>query len=308
MMDFEKFHGNGNDFIFISAAHITHFTNIFELTKFTIEMCQRHTSVGADGIIFVNQVMQTPLRIEVLILNSDGSVAATCGNALRCLGLKLMRDGYWDGKSPLGVYNLPLALDPTDTRSSDKPFATLIQGSVTATPKASGSNGEIEVGMGTEHVVKKLSLPKNNIFHSEHAPVFVQLQNPHLVFVSSQFANFTQENHIQFGLWAQNTLSTEMTDLPICNISMLQPKQTSATEWILNVFERGAGFTMCCGSGATASRVALENLGLIDSKENSVCFRMPGGPVTISSGVIAGEQQCTLLGPAEWVFSGYYPV
>lgn len=308
MMDFEKFHGNGNDFIFISAAHLTRFNNLFELTKFAIEVCQRYTSVGADGVVFFNQVMQTPLRIEILILNSDGSVAATCGNALRSLGLKLMRDGYWDGKLPLGIYYLSLPFDPASAKPSEKPFATLIKGTVATTPKVSGSSGEIEVAMGVERVVRKLAPPQKDKFQSAYPPIFVQLQNPHLVFISPQFANFTKEDHIQFGFWAQNSLCAEIADLPICNIGMMQPQLVHAQDWNLTVFERGAGLTMCCGSGATAARVALEALGLVDAKEEAVRFQMPGGHVLISSAVVGGHEQRTLIGQAQWVFSGYYPI
>ena len=107
---FDKYHGNGNDFIFISCEHLTLFPRITDLRKFVVSLCKRNFSVGADGVIFFQLPLQNDSNCnpKILIVNSDGSFAGTCGNALRCLGLKLLRESLWRGDSCLNVERLCL--------------------------------------------------------------------------------------------------------------------------------------------------------------------------------------------------------
>lgn len=78
MKNFYKFHGTGNDFILINGLQWHH-----ELTRDEISgMCNRHTGVGADGLIVIRKIQG--YDFEMIYYNSDGSLARMCGNGARC--------------------------------------------------------------------------------------------------------------------------------------------------------------------------------------------------------------------------------
>lgn len=78
-MHLEKYHASGNDFIIVAKYHP-------DFKKLAKRLCSRHTSIGADGLIYYNI-----LHREVQFYNADGSQADLCGNGLRCLSLYLYR-------------------------------------------------------------------------------------------------------------------------------------------------------------------------------------------------------------------------
>jgi diaminopimelate epimerase len=294
---FQKYHGNGNDFIFLDKDVFDSFATLFELRQFILKICHRNFGAGADGVVFCDRFTN-----RILIFNSDGSLAATCGNALRCYGLKLLQEKRWDGCSLVFVKRLvPVlierhSLEPSEifARDSTESFATLVEGNA--------DSKQVCVGMGRESQVKVLALPER-----KDDCVFVQLSNPHLVFVSSLFCSFKEEQYKQFGQWAQGEfLNTISVQIPLSNISMVSLSETQPASWSLVVYERGAGLTLCCGSGAVASRVALEVLDLVKLSEDKISFNLPGGFVDVSSRNIQGTNQRALSGSAEMVFSGNF--
>lgn len=312
-IQFEKFHGNGNDFAFFEKEFLSPFASLSSLREFVINLCNRQMGVGADGVVFYDI-----LQNQLLIINSDGSLAATCGNALRCYGLKLLQDKLWDGISLVQIKRLVPAhlselneFDPTEgfARNKNEVFATLLRGYL--------KSKTICVAMGNETSCEILSLPENSVPFSNLSVVFVQLANPHLVFVSPEFSSFTQEQYTQFGKWAQGELlNTWGSRIPLSNISMISLQAKShdspspALPWNLVVYERGAGLTLCCGSGAVASRIALEKLGFVPTELEKISFQLLGGVVDISTEYIVGQeyepcqQQRALNGPAELVYKG----
>jgi diaminopimelate epimerase len=85
---------------------------------------------------------------------------------------------------------------------------------------------------------------------------------------------------------------------------MVTLSEKNKKDWDLVVYERGAGLTQCCGSGATASRIAIESAGLVSKETDFIFFHMPGGTVHISKKEMAEHMQWILQGQAEFVFSG----
>ena len=303
-LQFEKFHGNGNDFIFISALYLSVFHTVFQLREFVLNICHRNFGIGADGVVFYDDVKQ-----ELLIVNSDGSFASTCGNALRCYGLKCLRSQVWDGEKPISIKRLvppclsntsELTLTEIFVRNESDVFATLLSGNQ--------EKQLVSVAMGMELEVRDLTAMftpyiNGNLFSPTDKCIFVQLANPHLVFVSPQFSSYKQNNFSQFGTWAQSEVSCQLLNCPVSNISMVSfPAQNNI--WSLSVYERGAGLTLCCGSGSVASRVALEALGYIHSQEKNMSFLLEGGGVEISYGEVQGLVQRVLNGPAHFVYKG----
>jgi diaminopimelate epimerase len=301
---FEKFHGNGNDFLFLDGTFLNAFSHLSQLRQWAAFVCHRQFGIGADGVVFVSHPPQTNLT-HLLIVNSDGSLGATCGNALRCLGLKLLKDNLWQGQDALSLFRLThpifseLPAEELFALDNQTPFATLIFGNL--------EKKWVTVAMGRETSVKPLS--EKHGFHLSPHPfssplsgVFVQLANPHLVFYSDDFLSFTNQQFIDFGLWAQEKTQQSALDVPLSNISMVSKRKDD--QWVLTVFERGAGLTFCCGSGAVATRIALETLSFLPESEKSVCFVLKGGNVEISYEHVMGSHQRTLSGPAEFVYKG----
>ena len=314
-LEFEKFHGNGNDFIFISALYLSAFHTVFQLREFVLKVCHRNFGIGADGVVFYDDVKQ-----ELLIVNSDGSFASTCGNALRCYGLKCLRSQVWDGEKPVSIKRLvpPFLSKTTELTQNEKfvtkeleVFATLFSGNKEKQFVSVAMGVELEVrdvtSLLTSYQNGNLSRQENKVTNEFNSNgdkcVFVQLSNPHLVFISPQFSTYKQNNFSQFGIWAQSDVICQLLNCPVSNINMVSfPAQNNI--WSLSVYERGAGLTLCCGSGSVASRVALEALGYVPSQEKNMSFLLEGGGVEISYGEVQGFVQRVLNGPAHFVYKG----
>lgn len=317
-IEFEKLHACSNDFIFICSSYLAIFQSPSQLKKFVKFICDRNQGVGADGVVFYSTDNNTKyLKIEILIINSDGSFAATCGNALRCLALKIVRDKIWNGQSEIPVFRyLPkfilnhqnsVLLEEQFIFQKDY-FALLIN-----TTLNSVTNAHVSISVNREIVVKSTELIEKSLlrFGAESnylQPVYVELSNPHWVFISSEFRNFNQKLYEEFGLFAQKELPTKALydQIPIANIGMLTLQKENMSQWDLVVFERGAGLTKCCGSGAVAARIALESYNFVTLGTEKIYFHMPGGVVSVSQPLCIDNQegQRILTGTAQWVFAG----
>ena len=319
-IEFEKFHGASNDFIFIADSYLNLFSNQNDLKKFSKIICHRNKGIGADGIVFYQYQQNNNVSlVRILILNSDGSFAATCGNALRCLGLKLIQDKIWDGINQLPIFRLcpQFIFDNLNTISYDEKFITL-KDSFAVLIKAEIQSyyyAKISVAMGKELEIKKTPLEENSLVtfgdFKNMTPIFVSLANPHWVFISSEFQKFNRKKYEEFGYFAQNELRNKSIEnnIPIANIGMISFHGKNTNQWNLVVYERGAGLTECCGSGGVAARIALEYSQNIDSINDEVYFQMPGGLISISKLTKINEfgEQRILSGAAKKVFSGNIP-
>lgn len=319
-IEFEKFHGNGNDFIFISSGVLSSFETIAGLRDFVQKICRRRFSVGADGVVFYHAALQD--QIQILIVNSDGSFASTCGNALRCLGLKLIRDGIWDRKNAVQVSRLvPAWIQKQEKNLLAEENLILVQDVFATLLPGEDAPDSIAVAMGLEKEVRPTPLRENALaaFGKDldfFTPIFVQLANPHWVFFSTKFKSFGPKEFEAFGQFAQTELrnKTLLDPVPLSNISMItldsipsHDKISCQTHWNLTVYERGAGLTSCCGSGATASRIALESVGLVSDQTDQIVFHMSGGDVSISKqALVNSHPQRILQGQVEFVFCGAF--
>jgi diaminopimelate epimerase len=307
----EKYHGAANDFLFLSLTDASLAWNSVgaDWSSRAITWCDRRRSIGADGLVLWKISKPTastssaqPIenngnqRLEVAIWNSDGSFAATCGNALRCLALALWRRGHWDGTRALSVYYPPQ--DFFGNRSAidlgTQPFATLI-GRV-ASPSQTKKQASFEVCMGTPRFLGALQNPwneslsdainsvlkqwKQRLGHDVHCDgtTFVQLANPHLVmFLSNitvadpvsaleEFLNAEGQRIKDTAAQSPNPEFAENRGAPSpsdiqrlgqVNLGALFERAgTESSPHVLVVHERGAGVTQACGSGCTAAYAA----------------------------------------------------
>ena len=281
VLPFVKMHGNGNDFIMLPLKHAYTFMQDNKLdlpfcftsvlAQWCRTLCDRHRGIGADGVVFWAKEEGKPL--QVLFVNADGSRATTCGNALRCLALSLKKDGVWPGITPLSVY-------PPEDPST--PLAELLFATDDHACVSMGNCLQVFSLEPASFVPPGVSQP----------PVFVQLANPHVVWLGGNFP----QDFAFFEEWGKKTqeLACTVWKVPLSNVGFLDVSRQK-----LVVYERGAGLTLCCGSGAVAAHVALEHLSLKDRPAPSF-LELPGGNVHVKT---AGDAY-QLEGPAAFVFQG----
>jgi diaminopimelate epimerase len=298
-----KYHGAGNDFIFaeVSFEALQAQNSLDELRNWVKNICHRHTGLGADGVVLVEKKLDG--NVEALILNADGTLAATCGNALRCLS-HFCTDRWQNDKS-INVVRPKFLNIWLDHLGSEEAFASAVEAYAECSPWVcegeSKSLGHCKVQMGSQSKVHLLDSEVRKIalraLHVESSKVdfkafFVQLQNPHIVLFHDDFTNLTLSNFDSLGRSLQKRFAE--SGYPVSNIGFAWKNQKT---FGLVVFERGAGLTQACGSGATAAFGALEfqneNLGF-QSKE-AIDFEMPGGVLSVSG----SKSARVLTGPSQ---------
>ncbi len=273
-MEFIKYHGTGNDFVIIDGM----VGGPFMQPEMIAAVCDRHTGVGADGVIFAC----TPsggADAAMRIFNADGSEAEMCGNGIRCLAKFLyevlsIRKKEMRVETGGGVKVLELSVSGSevDAVEVDMGLPDLVSRDLPA-PDDPSRPGEVTIaaedgdppalGMsrGTPHCV---------LFVSDVAGAPVSRLGPSL------------ETHSLFP--ARTNVEFVRVDGPHA-ITM-------------RVWERGVGETMACGTGACAAAVAAINSGRCESP---VRVDLPGGRLDIRVG---SGGHVYLAGPAVEVFRG----
>ncbi|MBP6382113.1 MAG: diaminopimelate epimerase [Pseudomonadales bacterium] len=271
LLRFTKMHGLGNDFVVLDL--ITQSVRLdASLIRF---LADRHRGIGCDQVLVVEPPTDPDMDFLYRIYNQDGSEAQQCGNGARCVA-KFIRDRRLSAKRRLRVQTLggpismscgkgnvvTVSMGIPRIAPQEIPFTAARQATV-YTLQACGQPVEISaVSMGNPHAV----LVVDDV---ETAPVATL--GPAL------------EQHPDF---------PERT-----NVGFMQVLDRGEVR--LRVFERGAGETMACGSGACAAVVAGRIRGLLDER---VRVHLPGGFLQIEWG---GEGEPLLMtGPATTVFEG----
>lgn len=272
-MYFTKMQGLGNDFILMD------YIDGLDYSKLSKKMCDRHFGIGADGLIVVNPSdMQTSdTDISWHIYNSDGTEPQMCGNGIRCLA-KYAKDRALVDKNKFSVNTLKGIVEPEIL-----------------------NNGEIRVNMGTP-ILKKDKIPflgsenlnfsielDNNCFLANA----ISMGNPHcVIFVDNDTKMFAEI----FGREIENNPNfPEKTNVEFVRI-------LSRNEINMDVWERGCGITLACGTGSCASVVA----GILnDLLDNKVKVNLAGGSLLIEWD---GNQDSPvyMTGEAKTVFSGVW--
>ena len=278
---FEKYHGNGNDFIIIDSRN----SNIYKkfLSDKTIDiknLCDRQFGIGGDGVIFILEPDRNNYA-KMIIYNSDGSEAQMCGNGIRCLVQYLHNSNK--GSYSVSEYRI-------ETKAGIK--------------IAQYNNGEITVKMGkpileTKSIPTKIDTKINSIpsclfkeRNFEQQGYAVGMGNPHLIFF---LEDITQISLSLLGpVFEKHELFPEKTNVHFSQI--INRDNINVLVW-----ERGAGATLACGTGACAVHVAAYKLGLCNSK---TVINLPGGNLIINWS--RSEDEILMTGNAKKVFSGTY--
>ena len=275
-MEFTKYQGLGNDFILVDNRHST--TPSFSPEE-AVKLCDRHFGIGADGVIIALPGDENS-DYTMRIFNSDGSEPQMCGNGIRCLARFLAK------------------LEGIDTTEKSYRIQTLA-GIIIPNLEA---EGQVKVDMGTPFLLAKeipttLTKAEEKVIDQSlevgdqsWLVTCVSMGNPHCITFVEDVAKIPLE-----------------TIGPKFEYHAVFPERTN-TEFIevvrrdylrMRVWERGAGITLACGTGACASVVA----GVLTGHCDRLCtVELPGGCLTIEWS--KKDNRLYMTGPAEEVFTG----
>jgi diaminopimelate epimerase len=278
VINFTKYQGLGNDFILIDNRYQS---EPLISPALAVQMCDRHFGIGADGVIFALPG-QPGTDYSMRIYNSDGSEPEMCGNGIRCLAQFIAE---LEGGVPIGkTYRIHT-----------------LAGSMTPQIEA---DAQVTVDMGYPQLLaqeipttlanldgKAIDEPLT-IDGTKWLVTCVSMGNPHCITFVDDVAT------IPLG-----TIGPKFEHHPVfpqrINTEFIQVIRRDYVK--MRVWERGAGATLACGTGACASVVA----GVITNKIDRQCtVELPGGCLNIHWSESDGRVYMT--GPAKPVFTGIY--
>jgi len=278
-ISFTKMHGIGNDFIvvddFFAKAPGAAPTKTSLTAEVARAMCDRRFGIGADQILWLKPAQASTADFRMDILNADGSVAEMCGNGIRAAVL-YFHDRVKPQKARYEVETLA-GLKWADVHLRDGARQVIVD------------MGEPRLLGGFPQTGESLDVANECLSFFE-----VSMGNPHAVF-------FTDEPVEKYG--AQ--IETHPRFPERTNVEFVQVEGPQTIR--VRVWERGAGITLACGTGACASAVASIATGRVKSP---VTVKLPGGILTIHWSMDSNGSKGPVLmeGPAEEVFSGQYPI
>jgi diaminopimelate epimerase len=270
-LHFTKMHGAGNDFVVIDAVRAAIQINENQIRK----IADRQTGVGCDQILLIEPPKRPDADFEYRIFNADGSPAGQCGNGARCVG-RFIHDQRLSAKSTITLQV------GSDLRRLEFDEAGSVKAELGAPIFAPAQIPFAADEDATEHA---LTLANVTVMAG-----VVSVGNPHAVLLVDDIAATPVE---KIGPMIQ---SLDVFPEGV-NVGFMQVE--SNTHVKLRVFERGAGETLACGSGACAAVIHGIRLGQL---ANKVTVSVPGGKLEVSWD--NGVSSVWLAGPAETVFEG----
>lgn len=252
-------HGLGNDFVVIDARE-----GAIEIREARARaIADRHTGIGCDQLIVVGPSDRADVSMR--IFNSDGGEVEACGNATRCIPLFLGRDVTIETKA--GILTARIAGDG----------AVVDMG----TPRFEWETIPLAYAMNT------YSMPVS--WEDLPSPSCVNVGNPHVIFFVEDLDAI---DHARLGALIEHDPLFPAR----VNVNFAQP--IAQNHLRLVVWERGAGLTQACGTGACATAVAAVRHGIV---KGPATVTLPGGDLVIDWQP-GGHIQ--MSGPATFVFSG----
>ncbi|MFC1753098.1 diaminopimelate epimerase [Thermoproteota archaeon] len=276
-IQFSKMHGLGNDFIVIDA--ITHRLEGIDLAILAKQLCNRHFGIGADGLILVLESSKCDSKMR--IFNPEGSEAEMCGNGLRCFA-KFAYENDIIEKEVFSVETLGGAMVPALILKNGKIEAIEID---MGEPAFQRSKIPM-LGPDTDKVINE----PISINNREFRITCVSMGNPHAVVFVEDLK--TIDIPTLGPLFEKNERFPERVNTEFVQILNRQ-------EAVTIVWERGAGETLACGTGACAVVAAGVLNNLLDRK---VMVHLPGGSLPVEWQ--ESDNHIMMSGPAELVFTG----
>lgn len=259
-------HGLGNDFVIFNSVE-----RKLHDPKFIKKISDRKTGIGCDLVVITRNSDTEYCDIYAKFINSDGTTAEVCGNALRCLGKELFK---LKQKKHLVIETDKRLIDIEDY-----------------------GNGNICVDMGKpKYDCNSIPLSSENnknaiSFNLEYLKIGYALNvgNPHLVFFVEQ---------LNKNLLEKNSKEIENSDFFPEGINISIVKIINKKLVKIMTHERGVGVTQACGSAACASVLIAKEKDYVTDK---VCVEMKGGNLNIE---ITSDNNVLMIGTAKKVFEG----
>lgn len=272
-MRFYKMHGLGNDFIFVQATE----GELDGLRAKSEPMCDRNFGIGADGLIVM--VASKVADFRMVIYNSDGSEAEMCGNAIRCAAV-LWTQMHPGTKEPVAVETLKGVQYARITQRTGRDWNVEVDMGEPATAASAIpviANGDTVIDEPFDALGETLKFTCVNM-GNPHAVAFVEKSTRDLMMRLGPHI----ESHPRF---------PRKTNVEFCE--MMPDGSIKVFVW-----ERGAGPTLACGSGACAVAVAANLTGRAGRKCR---VALPGGELDIHW---REDNHVMMSGPASFVFKG----
>lgn len=277
-LNFIKMHGAGNDYIYVDGMKY----QIPDESAAAKKLSDRHFSIGGDGLIIIKK--GSVADYEMVMYNADGSRGAMCGNGIRCVAKYLFDEGYTNNEKEFTIESMG-AIKHIKVNVID------------------GKAVSARVDMG-KPILKASDIPVN--FNGEkcvNQPVTfadrefnmtcVSMGNPHAVM-------FINEHPSEFDLNKYGSIAEQDTSLFPDRVNAEFAKVIDRENIEMRVYERGAGETLACGTGACATAVSAILNGYCDNK---VTVHLLGGDLLIEW---SGNENDSVImtGPAEYAFTG----
>ena len=279
MLKFEKYQGAGNDFVIVSEKELIE-KGIPEYGEFASQVCNRHFGIGADGLIILKYVASMPF---MFFFNADGSQAPMCGNGIRCFSHYLVNNHLVDGNEFV-VKTVPGDLTIRVNYDEEK------------------DDFSVRVNMGKPifNIKELINTEKEqflrekiNIDGKEIEISYIFMGTDHSVIFVNDFSDYDID---EIGKKIENYTDLFPKKVNVNFVKVYDRKRIEVITW-----ERGAGRTLACGTGATASAVLARTFGFVDNKVN---VKVPGGQLVIE--YEGGENNAFMTGPSEKIAEGLY--
>jgi diaminopimelate epimerase len=260
---FLKMHGAGNDFAIFDARQVA----LAMPPERVRRLADRHRGIGCDQLIVLEPSHTADVFMR--IFNPDGSESGACGNATRCVAHLLGGSATIETRG--GVLTAAAAADGV----------TIDMGP----PRFGWAEIPLAYAMDTADMPLAWAFPGCDL----ERPSAVSMGNPHVIF-------FVPDT----GAVALDAVGPEIESDPVfperVNVNVATVRNRQHID--LRVWERGAGATLACGSGACATFAAARRRGLVDS---SATIRLPGGDLVIAE---TGSGSLRMTGPVSSAFRG----
>lgn len=275
-MKFVKMHGIGNDYVYVNGFE----ERVDDPAALAVRVSDRHKGIGSDGLVLLLPPSQAKLAdVRMRMFNSDGSEAEMCGNAIRCVGklayeLGLARGQELTVETASGLRKLTLEVREGRVRRATVDMGAPVWEAARIPVLAEG---------------EALRLPLHVDGRVWHAAC-VSMGNPHAVIVTEHIDDLPLErlgplfeHHPLF----PRRINTEFVEI------------TGPESLRMRVWERGAGETQACGTGACASACVAARLGLTGRR---VTVSLKGGDLDIHWH--EADDHVRMTGGATTVFAG----
>ena len=276
---FSKMHGLGNDYVVIDETS-EEIIPEDKKPEITLELCKRGFSIGADGVIFVTPSTSEDIRFR--IFNSDGSEAEMCGNGIRCFSKFIYDKGIID-KEKINV----------ETLGGTKKVNLTIKDGKVASSKVNMGNATFKTSEIPMTSDKEEFLDGELIVCGEPIKMaVVSVGNPHAVIFTDNLDDVPLN---EMGPVIE-THEAFPQKINVHFVEILSKNEIDMITW-----ERGAGVTFACGTGATSCVLAGFKLEKLD---NDVLVHLPGGDLKINVYENNGTLGAFMEGDAVLVFDG----